>query len=142
MFLTNAPNARCSMAGPEYWFSRWVVRHRRLIVCATLMMVGAISFGVRNLSFTTDYRVFFGPDNPERMAFESLENTYSKRDNIMIIVAPKQGSVFSAEILTLVADLTERAWQIPYSNRVDSISNFQLTRANGDDLIVHKLVIF
>ena len=128
------------MAELEYWFSRWVVRHRRLIVCATLMMVGAISFGVRDLSFTTDYRVFFGPDNPERMAFESLENTYSKRDNIMIIVAPKQGSVFSAEILTLVADLTERAWQIPYSNRVDSISNFQLTRANGDDLIVHKLV--
>ncbi|MEA2079231.1 MAG: MMPL family transporter [Pseudomonadota bacterium] len=36
--------------------------------------------------------------------------------------------------------LTEAAWQIPYSIRVDSITNYQHTEAEGDDLIVDDLV--
>lgn len=36
--------------------------------------------------------------------------------------------------------MTEKAWQIPYSTRVDSISNFQHTYAEGDDLIVEDLI--
>ena len=36
--------------------------------------------------------------------------------------------------------LTERAWETPYSTRVDSIANFQHTTAEGDDLSVRNLV--
>ena len=36
--------------------------------------------------------------------------------------------------------LTERAWKIPYSTRVDSVTNFQHTTADGDDLLVRDLV--
>ena len=36
--------------------------------------------------------------------------------------------------------LTEKCWQTPYSTRVDSISNFQHTRADGDDLVVRDLI--
>jgi predicted RND superfamily exporter protein len=128
------------MTALENWFSRWVVHYRWMIVIVALLAVAAISLGARNLYFTTDYRVFFGPDNPERKAFESLENIYSKRDNVMIILAPDQGTVFSPTVLGLVEALTERAWQIPYSNRVDSLSNFQFTSADGDDLLVRDLV--
>ena len=46
------------------------------------------------------------------------------------------------ETLKAVVRLTskEMAWQIPFSIRVDSISNFQHTEAKGDDLSVHDLV--
>ena len=37
-------------------------------------------------------------------------------------------------------DLTEKSWKIPYSSRVDSITNFQHTQAEEDDLIVADLV--
>jgi len=96
--------------------------------------------GARHLYFTADYRVFFGPDNPQRIAFETLENTYVKNDSLMIVVAPESGDVFTAENLTIIEEITDRAWQIPYSNRVDSITNFQYTHADGDDLIVGDLV--
>ena len=39
-----------------------------------------------------------------------------------------------------IETLTEKSWQIPYSTRVDSISNFQYTYAEVDDLIVEDLV--
>ena len=58
----------------------------------------------------------------------------------MFVIAPKNGEVFSRETLSLVDSLTGKAWQLPYSNRVDSASNFQHTEAEGDGLIVADLV--
>ena len=42
--------------------------------------------------------------------------------------------------LEAVEELTEGAWQIPFALRVDSITNFQHTWADGDELIVEDLV--
>ena len=48
--------------------------------------------------------------------------------------------MFTPRILGLVRSLTEDAWQIPNSTRVDGIANFQHTWADGDELIVEDLV--
>ncbi len=56
------------------------------------------------------------------------------------MVAPKNGQVFSRETLAVIAELTAQSWQVPHSNRVDSITNFQHTRALEDDLFVGDLV--
>ncbi|MEM9421520.1 MAG: MMPL family transporter, partial [Pseudomonadota bacterium] len=50
------------------------------------------------------------------------------------------GDVFRPEVMEVVETLTERGWQIPYSIRVDSVTNFQYTYAEEDDLIVEDLV--
>jgi uncharacterized protein len=91
-------------------------------------------------SFTDDYRTFFSKDNPDLLVFDALQNTYSKQDNILFVVAPKDGNAFTRETLASVEWLTKEAWQIPYSSRVDSISNFQHTSAKRDDLVVRNLV--
>ena len=87
-----------------------------------------------------DNRVFFGADNPQLMALENLEDTYVKTYNVVFIVAPESGDVFDRHTLDAVETLTEASWQIPYSSRVDSITNYQHTWAEGDDLIVANLV--
>jgi predicted RND superfamily exporter protein len=48
--------------------------------------------------------------------------------------------VFTRETLAAIEELTEAAWHIPYSSRVDSITNFQHTRSEKDELIVEDLV--
>ena len=53
---------------------------------------------------------------------------------------PKRGTVFTPEVLRATHELTQGAWRIPFSIRVDSITNFQHTKAEGDDLIVADLV--
>lgn len=124
----------------ERHFADWVLRFRWLIILASLLLVGLLASGGKNLSMTTNYRVFFSEDNPQRLAFEALENTYTKNDNIMFVLAPKGGEVFTKEVLTAVSELTKKAWQVPYSSRVDSVTNFQHTEAEGDDLKVADLV--
>jgi predicted RND superfamily exporter protein len=122
-------------------FGELVVRWRWLIILITVLVVGAAASGGRFLGFTTDYRVFFGPDNPQLVAFETLQNTYAKNDNMLIALAPRDGNVFTPRTLSAVKELTDAAWQVPYSLRVDSITNFQYTRAEEDDLIVEDLVL-
>jgi hypothetical protein len=58
----------------------------------------------------------------------------------MLALAPKDGAVFTNQTLEAVEWLTNEAWQIPYSSRVDSITNFQYTHASGDDLTVEDLI--
>jgi predicted RND superfamily exporter protein len=118
------------------WLLRW--RYPALLLC--LALVAWSASGLRFITFSTDYRVFFSPQNPQLQAFEQLQNIYTKTDNVLFVLAPADGNVFTARTLAAVEYLTERAWQLPYSIRVDSLSNFQHTYAEGDDLIVEDLV--
>ena len=119
----------------------WLLTHRWLVIIFVIMSIALAASGVRKLYFTSDYRIFFSEENPQLQAFEKLQDTYTKNDNILFIISPRDGEVFSAKTLAAVIDITKQSWQIPYSIRVDSVTNFQYTRADGDDLIVEDLVI-
>ncbi len=124
----------------EEKIGNWVIRRRWWIILLTLVLVGLFGAGVRNLSFSNDSRVFFSDENPQLMALEALENTYTRDDNVLIVLAPGDGNVFTPRTLAAVERLTEACWKIPNSSRVDSITNFQHTRAEADDLVVESLV--
>ncbi len=117
----------------------WVIRYRYAVIFATLLFVAAAASGMRFLTFTTDYRAFFSADNPQLKNFEAIQNTYAKYDNLLFVLAPEDAQVFSPHTLSAIEWLTEQAWKIPYSSRVDSLSNFQYTHAEGDELIVGDL---
>ena len=124
----------------ETRFAERVVAYRWPVIVIALVLVAAAAAGGMSLRLSTDYRMFFDKDNPELLALESLEATYSKTDNILFMIVPDDGDATSKPALETAVWLTDRAWQTPYSTRVDSIANFQHTTANGDDLLVRNLV--
>ncbi len=124
----------------ELSFGLWVIKHPWLLVAACLIMAAAAGSGMRYLIFNDDLRVFFSEENPQLQALEAIENTYNKIDNVYFIIAPKDADVFSRNTLSAVEELTRDSWQIPHSSRVDSLTNFQHTRAEDDELIVEDLV--
>ena len=121
-------------------YTEWILKWRYLVILLSLAAVLALASGAKNLVFKSDYRVFFSKENPQLNAFENLQNTYTKDDNVLFVITPRNGKVFTPETLTAVQDITQQAWQIPHSIRVDSITNFQHTYAEEDDLIVDDLV--
>jgi len=124
----------------ERFFGNMVVRWRWLIIAAAILMLVAAGSGVSRLTLSNDLRVFFSEKNPQLQALEALEDTYTKNQNVLFTVAPRDGNVFTRETLIAIRELTESSWKIPYSTRVDSIANFQHTWSEGDDLIVEDLV--
>ena len=97
-------------------------------------------YGIKDLQFKSDYRMFFSDDNPQLTALENLQKTYTRDDNVLLVLTPAKGDVFSPEILTIAQQLTKDLWQTPYSTRVDSLVNFQYSHANGDEVTVEDLV--
>ena len=120
-------------------FTGAVLRFRWLVVLAAVLGAVTIGSGAQNLEFASNYRVFFSDENPELVAFEDLQATYTKNDNFLFVLEPSDGDAFSTDTLAAVESLTESAWQIPFAIRVDSISNFQHTYGVDDDLIVEDL---
>ncbi len=122
-------------------FANGIIRWRWLIIVATLLLVMLAGKGGENITFSSNYRVFFAEGNEQLQAFDSLQNTYSKSDNVMFIMTPKQGDIFTKEFLGAVQNVTEQSWQLPWSTRVDSISNYQHTEGFEDDLVVEDMVL-
>ena len=119
----------------------FVAKYPIWVILVTLTFSMLAASGAQKLVFKGDYRVFFGEDNPQLVAFEAMQKVYNKTDNVAFIVVPKEGDVFTPEHLASLQDLTEVSWQVPYSTRVDSITNFQYTYAEEDDMVVEDLVM-
>lgn len=116
-----------------------IIKRPWLITTILILFALILAIGAKNLVFKNDYRVYFGPDNPQLLAFEKMQQTFAKSDDILFVIAPKNGNIFTKENIELIQFLTTEAWQLPYSGRVESIANFQRTYAEDDDMIVEDL---
>ena len=116
-----------------------IVRWRVWIIAGAVLFSAFTGYGIFFLTFNPDTRAYFGPQNPERLALDRVEAKYAQTVNVILVLAPKDGNVFTPQFLTLVAEVTNRAWKTPHSYRVESLSNFQELEAQGDDLKVSSL---
>lgn len=116
-----------------------ILKYRVLVLGLTVIIVVCCTLGLSKIQVSSDYRVMFSEDFPQLLAFEAMQETFGQRDNIMIVVAPDDGDVFTRKTLASIEELTRAAWQTPFSKRVDSLTNFQDTYPDNDDLIVRPL---
>lgn len=121
-------------------FARKIIQWRWAVIVVSIVLVAAAASGARFLTMSTDYRVWFSEENPQLQAFEKLQKVYTQDDNIVFVIKPARGTVFEAKFLASVHKLTQEAWKIPFATRVDSLTNFQYSFANGDDLTVRDLI--
>lgn len=121
-------------------YTNFIIRWRWLVIVMAITATALLAAGAKNLGFNNEYRVFFSEDNPHLQAFDQLQETYTKNDNILFIITPDDGEVFSHDTLAAIEEVTREAWLLPFALRVDSVTNFQYTRAEEDDLIVTPLV--
>ncbi|MCH2038489.1 MAG: MMPL family transporter [Rickettsiales bacterium] len=127
-------------SNPVISLAQFIIRFRILIIISSIIIAFACAYGMKNLAFDTNYRAFFSDQNPQLQAFDELQKVYTKTDNIVFVIQPKDGNIFSPQVLTLIQQLTEESWKLPFSKRVDSLTNYQHTSAEGDDLTVADLV--
>ncbi|MGQ8364378.1 efflux RND transporter permease subunit [Glaciecola sp. 1036] len=111
-----------------------------ILIFSCLLIIVLTSIGAKNLYFRGDYRVFFEPDNPQRVAYEQMQKAFSKNESASIVISAKNGDLFNQQSLALIKKLTEQSWQTPLSLRVDSITNYQRTYLYDEDLVIEDLV--
>ena len=119
---------------------RTIVQRRWLVAGLAVLIMVCASIGAPGVTVSGSYRVLFGEDNPDLLAFDRLQDTYSASRFALITVSPREGTVFTRETLAAVEELTEAAWRTPHSLRVTSLTNYFHSEALEDDLIIEPLV--
>ena len=116
----------------------------RAVMFLCLALCAASVWGLPRLTLSSDSRVFFDPQSPELVELETFEHKYGQNNGVLMVVSPKdlaQGrKVTDPAILAVVADLTARAWKLPHSTRVESLTNFPHVTSDADSFAVEELV--
>ncbi|HIL70395.1 MAG TPA: hypothetical protein EYG38_11170 [Verrucomicrobia bacterium] len=120
--------------------AKWVIGHRIFVILISLVGLMLMGFGASKIQLKNNYREFFSAENPQLKSLDALQNTYTKDDNIVMVLSHPDREVFETGYVKAIAWLTEEAWKLPFTTRVDSITNFQHSEAEGDDLYVDDLV--
>lgn len=121
-------------------YTNFIIQYHKWIILFSIALIVCLGAGAKNLKTTSDFRIYFSEDNPQLIAFEALEKTYGKQDSLLFFLQPKNKNIFTKENLSLILELTDKAWNLPYANRVNSLTNYQHTEVNGDDLNTEYLV--
>ncbi|WP_199608891.1 efflux RND transporter permease subunit [Flocculibacter collagenilyticus] len=124
----------------RFWLDAILLRPWVTLLLGIIFIMAA-GYGGGQLYFRGDYKIFFGEENPQLMAFEQMQRIFNKNENASIVIEQKSGNIFNKETLTMIKEMTDDAWQTPHSSRVDSIANYQHTWAEDDDLIVEDLIL-
>ncbi|MEN8671231.1 MAG: hypothetical protein ABF318_19045, partial [Ketobacter sp.] len=90
-----------------------------------LVVLGALllGMGAKDAQFSANQRDFFKPDDKNLNDLIRIEEDYTSDKNVMVLVEPHSGNVFTPDTLKAIQQLTEFGWSIPHSQRVESLSN-------------------
>ncbi len=118
----------------------WIVNNPLKIIIVSSILLMIFSIGLSKLTISNDFRVYLSKDNPQLLAFESFENNYVSSDSATLVIENKQGDLFNLRSLQLIEQATELAWQIDGAYRVSSLTNYQYTRSQNDEIETNYLV--
>ena len=73
-------------------YGEWVVKRKWLALTIGILLTLIFIGGLGGLSQNPDNRIFFSKDNPQLLALEALERTYTRNDNVFILQRDKYQS--------------------------------------------------
>lgn len=140
MTKRNPAASRESDGTLAYNYCQWLFRFRWHVVGFYVVVAIIASWQALQLRTTMDNRVFFGPENPELKLLTALEKDYTQANDVLVAIEAKDRDIFTRDSLRAVLALTNGLWKAPFATRVDSLTNFQYSRGDGDEVVIGDLV--
>lgn len=95
----------------------------RLVTWGVVLASLLVAVGAYRLTLQTDYRYYFDPDNPDRVAFAELENNFGGTDDIILGLMPDSGDALTPENILRLADIHVALQDTPFAQRVTSVAD-------------------
>ena len=64
-------------------FTHLIIKQRFFVILISLLVVTLAALSLPKTKFSSDYRIYFSDDNPHLQAYEDLQATFTKSDNVM-----------------------------------------------------------
>ncbi len=123
-----------------YNYCQWLYKYRWHVLAFYAVVAIVAGWQALELRSTMDNRVFFGPENPELKLLTSLEKDYTQTNDVLVAIESNSGDMFTREGLSAMLVLTDKLWKAPFATRVDSLTNFQYSRGDSDEVAIGDLV--
>jgi len=120
-------------------FVDWIVRRPYYALPLGLLLVAAAATGFPHIKANFTHTAFFRAEDPMLAEFDKFERQFGNDDAVAVVVHSPSG-VFDLDTATLLQELTEEMWQVPWVIRVDSLANFNWVHAYEDDIEVEPLI--
>ena len=123
----------------SYRFAHYLIENPFKSIVFALLLAAVLIPGVTRMQADFSYRIWFRESDPWLAQFDAFERQFGNDELVALIVHSPSG-IFDEESLELVKDLTKDFWQVPEIIRVESLTNYNWTHAEEDDVIVEPLI--
>ena len=121
-------------------FAKLLIKYRYLSIGLVLIVVCLLATGLTKLTFNPDLETYFPEGHPAVVRYNEIDDMFIPTDNLIIAVHSNEGTLFNGDSLKVIEELTRKSWTIPYSVRVDSLTNYSYVKSVNDDLIVEPFI--
>jgi hypothetical protein len=111
-----------------------------LIFLLSLLIVGILGIGVKNLTFEPDLKMLLPKDFPSSIVFDKITNSFGGIDTVYICVTAKDGTIWDPHILSQIRKISRTLKNAPYVDKVLSITEVKST-SNDKDIMKVSLIV-
>ena len=125
------------------WPSEFSQRHPKTVLAVWITLIVVMLLGCLRLTVSYDTRIFYSEQNPFLLQLRDFEQKFSDNNNVLFVLSPRNDSderIVTPRTLRALVDATERAWRLPYSLRVESLTNFPRIVSDDDAFAVVEMV--
>lgn len=83
---------------------------------------------------------WFTDDDPEIILLKQFEKTFGSDESVILLFEIDEGSIFTPENINILHNLTEEMWLVPEVMRVESLTNYNWSYAEADNLITEPFL--
>ncbi len=112
-----------------------IEKNKIACVLISLLCVMGLAPGLMYFNEKYDVRIWFRETDPLIKTLNSFERQFGNDESIVIGLKAVNG-VFSPVAAKALAEITEKLWLVPEVIRVESLSNYNYSYAEDDDIIV------
>lgn len=108
-------------------------------ILLSIVFIVFTAAGMARLTPNFSYRIWFDESSEFLQKFDQFEKQFGS-DEMTVIMLESPSGVFDIETANTIIQLTDDFWKAPDVIRVNSLSNFNWTHANADDIEVEPLI--
>lgn len=120
-------------------FIDFIINKPKQSFLISMVMLILTSVGLKNLKQNFSYRIWFTGQSKYLNRLDQFEKQFGSDDMALVIMESPSG-VFDLESAKTIVNITNDLWKAPDIIRVTSLSNFNWTHANRDDIEVEPLI--
>ena len=114
--------------------ANWIYEKRKGLTISAILVYFVCTAGLLLADFESDFRLFFPKDSQLIQSFDDISDTYEQGDNIALYLKFNQTQAIDYNNLKVIEQADELANQLPYVRTVRSLSSFQKSFSENDEL--------